>query len=324
MDRTIEERSGYIFENLKCVYCESALEVSAHLFNESHIRCSHCSQHYPVVENVPILINEVKSIFSFKSFTSKSNLFFDISWRGKLISRITKFIPSLGRNWVAKENFQLLSQLLTGCTPKAKVLILGGSIAGYGMNKFLKNPELEIIESDVSFGSRTQIIFDAHNIPYKDFTFDLVIAQAVLEHVIDPYRCVEEIHRVLKPDGIVYAETPFMQQVHGGPYDFTRFSRSGQRRLFKKYIEVKSGMIAGSGTALLWSYEYLLLSLFGYTDILRLLIKAFARYTGFLLPYLDFLCKKNPRAIDSASALFFLGRKNEREISDRELIEYYK
>ena len=32
-----------------------------------------------------------------------------------------------------------------------------------------------------------------------DAGVDAVIAQAVLEHVLDPHRCVEEIHRVLKP-----------------------------------------------------------------------------------------------------------------------------
>ena len=35
--------------------------------------------------------------------------------------------------------------------------------------------------------------------------------------------------------GIVYAETPFMQQVHEGAYDFTRYTVLGHRYLFKKF-----------------------------------------------------------------------------------------
>jgi len=57
--------------------------------------------------------------------------------------------------------------------------------------------------------------------------FDAVWIQAVLEHVLDPVRVVAEIHRVLRPGGLVYSEIPFMQEVHEGAYDFTRFRLSG-------------------------------------------------------------------------------------------------
>ncbi len=43
------------------------------------------------------------------------------------------------------------------------------------------------------------LICDAHDIPFADRSFDGVIVQAVLEHVVDPFRCCEEIHRVLIP-----------------------------------------------------------------------------------------------------------------------------
>jgi hypothetical protein len=43
-------------------------------------------------------------------------------------------------------------------------------------------------------------------------------------NVSDPVRAVGEFHRVLRPEGIVYSETPFLQPVKGGAYDFTRYS----------------------------------------------------------------------------------------------------
>ena len=79
------------------------------------------------------------------------------------------------------------------------------------------------------------LICDANDIPFENGSFDGVVLQAALEHVADPYRCVEETHRVLKEKGLVYAETAFMQQVHGGRYDFTRFTRLGHRRLFRRF-----------------------------------------------------------------------------------------
>ena len=55
---------------------------------------------------------------------------------------------------------------------------------------------------------------------------------------------------VYKDDGLVYADTPFMQQVHMGRYDFTRFTYLGHRRLFRKFEEIDSGAVSGPAMAL--------------------------------------------------------------------------
>ncbi len=45
--------------------------------------------------------------------------------------------------------------------------------------------------------------------PYPDRTFDLVIANHVLEHVADDQAAIREIARVLKPGGYAVLQTPF-------------------------------------------------------------------------------------------------------------------
>ena len=194
---------------------------------------------------------------------------------------------------------------------------------GQGMEPLVNNSKIELVESDVSFGTRTGIICDAHDIPFEDGSFDGVIVQAVLEHVVDPYRCCEEIHRVLNAQGLVYSETPFMQQVHGGRYDFTRFTYLGHRRLFRKFEEIDSGAICGPGSALAWSYMYFLLS-FTTSKILRMIIKFFARLTSFYLKYFDYYLINQPAALDAASGYYFMGRKAERVLSDSDLITLYR
>ncbi len=312
-----------IKKDLICVSCKSSMaEV---ISDNGSIKCNNCQMVYPIVNNIPVIIDEAESIFSFSDFTKQKNLFFDISKRGKALGYISRIIPSIGGNNLGKINFKFLESLLINNNPKnkPKVLIIGGSIVGNGMYDFINSNFLDIIEGDVSFGSRTKIIFDAHSIPYKDETFDCIIAQAILEHVINPAKCVQEIHRALKPSGIVYAETPFMQQVHGGPYDFTRYTRSGHRKLFQHFKEIKSGTTAGSGTALAWSYQYFLLSLFGYNQTLRLLIKSFARLTGFWIKYFDYLTRYNIRDNDGSSGFYFIGTKSTGQLPDKELINYY-
>lgn len=43
---------------------------------------------------------------------------------------------------------------------------------------------------------------DGHTIPFKDQSFDVVMCNEVLEHVVDPGKVLEEIKRVLKKDGV--------------------------------------------------------------------------------------------------------------------------
>ena len=167
------------------------------------------------------------------------------------------------------------------------------------------------------------IICDAHDIPFEAELFDCVIVQAVLEHVLEPQRCVNEIYRVLKPSGTIYAETPFMQQVHMKQYDFTRFTHLGHRRLFRNFKEITSGPCCGPGMALAESYTYFLRSFATSWLISRLLTK-FAHITSFFLKYLDYYLIDKPGSYDAASGYFFLGKKNDTVLPDRELIRQFK
>jgi ubiquinone/menaquinone biosynthesis C-methylase UbiE len=168
------------------------------------------------------------------------------------------------------------------------------------------------------------IILDAHDIPFPGDTFDCVIAQAVLEHVTDPFRCVAEIHRVLKPGAIVYAETPFMQQVHCAEYDFCRFSHLGHRRLFRCFCVVESGIVGGPGMALAWAWEYFWISFVTHRGPLRKLLRGLSRLTSFWLPWLDRLLNGRLGAYDAASGFYFMGTKAPQPISDRDLLADFR
>ena len=67
----------------------------------------------------------------------------------------------------------------------------------------------------------------------------------------NPIRVVAGVERVLKPNGVVYAETPFMQQVHEGAYDFTRFTELGHRWLWRRFSTIARGPLGGRAVALL-------------------------------------------------------------------------
>jgi SAM-dependent methyltransferase len=76
------------------------------------------------------------------------------------------------------------------------------------------------------------IFGDGHALPFADETFDIVFSQAVMEHMRDPYLASREIMRVLKPGGLVYAESAFMQPLHAVPYHFFNTTPWGFESLF--------------------------------------------------------------------------------------------
>jgi len=54
---------------------------------------------------------------------------------------------------------------------------------------------------------------DVQNLPFKDETFDLVTATEVIEHLPDHNRFLNEVYRVLKPNGFLIISTPNQLQI---------------------------------------------------------------------------------------------------------------
>jgi len=311
--------SEEIVRSLRCPVCRSRLER-----RQADFVClsDACRKVFPVVDGIPVLINERDSVFSIQDFVQDKETFFG---RHSRIERLAeRWLPKLGRNLKARTNSREFARQVLALCPRPRVLVVGGSIVGEGLEDLLARPDIEFVETDVSTGPRTALICDAHDIPFCDGTFEGVIAQAVLEHVADPWRCVAEMHRVLKSNGVVYAETAFMFPVHGAQYDFTRFTYVGHRRLFRAFEEVASGAVCGPGMALAYSYQFFLRSLSQRGPVMRRLMYLAAVLTAWPLKYFDYWLVDKPYALDAAAGVYFLGRRRETALSDREVCASYR
>lgn len=305
---------------LCCPVCKSKIERSGEQFL---CTASECGKQYPVVDGIPVLINEDSSVFLINDFVSRRQTTLDFETSKGIKGFLVRTMPCIGKNLTGKENYEKFVGLLAKQSSNPKVLVLGSGIVGSGMEPLMEAEFIDLVETDVAFGPHTNLICDAHDIPFANGSFDGVVVQAVLEHVADPYRCAEEIHRVLNSEGLVYADTPFMQQVHMRQYDFTRFTALGHRRLFRRFEEIYSGISCGPGMALSWSYQYFLLS-FTTSFILRKLIIYFVSLTSFFLKYFDPYLIKKAGSQDAASSYYFVGKKSSHTLSDRELVKQYK
>jgi uncharacterized protein YbaR (Trm112 family)/SAM-dependent methyltransferase len=311
--------SKVVQELLRCPVCRAKLDMMGEQFVCAN---PECGSHFPIIDGIPILLNKENSIFTIDDFLTRHNTTFNPG-HNKVRETLYRLMPGISKNIKAEQNCEKFVNLLLGQSSAPRVLIIGGSILGQGVESLVKSHSLDLVETDVSFGPRTMLICDAHDIPVEDESFDGVIVQAVLEHVVDPYRCVEEIYRVLKKQGLVYAETPFMQQVHMGRYDFTRFTYLGHRRLFRRFDEIESGAICGPGMALAWAYQYFLWS-FTESRVVRSFVRIFAVLTSFYLKYFDYYLIDKAGTLDAASGYYFMGRRASHVLSDRELIRLYR
>jgi SAM-dependent methyltransferase len=77
--------------------------------------------------------------------------------------------------------------------------------------------------------------YDGKTFPFSAGEFDSVVSNQVLEHVLELDLFLDEIHRVLKPDGLLLLTVPFMWDEHEQPVDFGRYSSFGLEYILKKH-----------------------------------------------------------------------------------------
>lgn len=271
---------------------------------------------------MPVLIDDANSVFTAAEILAQAK---NPPGRrsGSQRFRLGRHLPRLTKNLKAEGNYNKFAGILLKSSRRPKVMVIGGGEIGQGSSDLFNRTDIDFLHTDVYFSENVMLICDAHGIPLKDGSIDGVIAQAVLEHVVDPQKCVSEIHRILKQDGIVYAETPFMQQVHMAAYDFTRFTLSGHRLLFKDFEVIDEGSACGPGAALAWSFRYFLLS-WSKRRIFRQAAIAISSLTAFWLVWLDKFLIDRDSAQDAASAVYFLGRRASQPVDPRSAIARYR
>ncbi len=85
---------------------------------------------------------------------------------------------------------------------------------------------------------KPDIVGDIHAIPLGDEAIDAIFCLAVLEHVHDPIRAVDEMYRVLKTGGKAFIYVPFLYYYHAheGYYgDYWRFTHDTLKKFGEKF-----------------------------------------------------------------------------------------
>ena len=160
----------------------------------------------------------------------------------------------------------------------------------------------------------TDFILDITNeLPFEENTFDAVICTAVLEHVAEPIKVVSEIYRILRPEGIVWADIPFLQPLHRVPTDYQRYTIDGIEYLFKNFEKLDSGNANDIGVSTKWILDEFRKVILPETDS-KFLIKLFDHDWEEFGKELAKVThgtniNKNVNALNITGAVFFYGKK---------------
>jgi SAM-dependent methyltransferase len=109
----------------------------------------------------------------------------------------------------------------------------------------------KIINVDICDGANVDYVANAEELPFLDASIGLIINQEVLEHTKNPFQIIKEFKRVLKPEGLLYCQVPFILGYHPSPEDYWRFTESGLRLMLEreglKIKEIKRSVGSGTG-----------------------------------------------------------------------------
>lgn len=213
---------------------------------------------YPITSSQPVLVDFDRSVLDPAWVLNSDGASVLPRKASKTGALVKKYLLHGGADTVARANANRFLAEASRFSSQPLVLIIGGGKRGIGTDPIYDSPQAKVVGFDVYASPLTHFIADGHRIPVADSLFDGVWIQYVMEHVLEPWVVAAEIARVLKPNGVVYSETPFLQQVHERAYDFCRFTHSGHRPVVvQRFRRDRFGDRHGYGTSGLMDHRTL-------------------------------------------------------------------
>ena len=83
------------------------------------------------------------------------------------------------------------------------------------------------------------IKFDVHDIPYDENSFDVIICNHVLEHVLNDKLAISELFRVLKKGGTLIAQVPLDLNLKATFEDPSIIDKAERKKVFGQYDHVR-------------------------------------------------------------------------------------
>lgn len=106
------------------------------------------------------------------------------------------------------------------------------------LRKFKAMKNLDYTSADL-FSPIVDVKADILDLPFQDQTFDVVICNHVLEHIIDDRKAMSELYRVMKPKSWGIVQVPLKSSLDNTYEDFTITDPKERQKHFGQYDHVR-------------------------------------------------------------------------------------
>ncbi len=97
---------------------------------------------------------------------------------------------------------------------------------------------IEYAQQNYSSKNIQYLLGNGESIPLKDGSIDVVVSYETIEHIKDYVKFMEEVKRVLKPDGLLLLSTPNdIEYAEGNHYHLHEFEYTELRKLISTYFK---------------------------------------------------------------------------------------
>lgn len=183
---------------------------------------------YECLNGVPILLDKEAIAKYLRNNSGSMRQEYEKLIRPNLRTKISAFFYNLaliGGDYRTRESRLAFEQVVVNRSSDHLCLSIGG-----GPTR--KHPNLTNL--NIGLFQNVDVVGDAYQLPYSDNCVDSIYCEAVIEHLETPERAVAEMYRVLKPGGLLFSSTPFLQRFHAYPDHYQNLTLIGHERIYTR------------------------------------------------------------------------------------------
>lgn len=257
---------------------------------------------YPIAQGVPILIDDPARHAGYRREAGgqmyNEYLSGGPAWAKRTLARLVR--PQ--DDYRSAGSLRALQAVTSGQPPGSLCLSIGGGPT---------RPDESLTNLNIDLFPNVDVVGDTYRLPYADDSVDALHCEAVLEHLAEPADAVKEMRRALRPGGLAYFATPFLQAYHAYPNHYQNYTLEGHDHLLRKcgFRLLDSGPCVGPTFAMLDLVSLYLRSYVSHRFLARAAAAGFLLVTKPLRP-LDRWINKSPSASLLASTVYALAEKS--------------